>query len=112
MAYRKLGRDSAHRKAMLRNLVTSLLKHERITTTETRAKEVRSITEKMITLAKRGDLHARRQALAYITDETVVKNLFEKVAPKYADRSGGYTRIIKLGPRQGDSSPMAIIELV
>ncbi|MDI3533671.1 MAG: large subunit ribosomal protein [Thermosediminibacterales bacterium] len=112
MAYRKLGRDSAHRKAMLRNLVTSLLKHERITTTETRAKEVRSIAEKMITLAKRGDLHARRQALAYITDETVVKNLFEKVGPKYADRSGGYTRIIKLGPRQGDSSPMAIIELV
>ncbi|WP_049753476.1 50S ribosomal protein L17 [Thermoanaerobacter siderophilus] len=97
---------------MLRNLVTDFLKYGRITTTEARAKEVRSISEKMITLGKRGDLHARRQALAYILDESVVKKLFDEIAPKYKDRQGGYTRILKLGPRRGDGAPLVIIELV
>lgn len=110
--YRKLGRDSAHRDLMLRNLVTSLLKHGKIETTEQKAKETKRIAEKMITLGKRGDLHARRQALSYITEETVVTNLFEEIAPKYEDRNGGYTRIMKLGPRRGDSAEMVIIELV
>ena len=110
--YRKLGRTSSHRDLMLRNLVTSLIKNGRIETTETRAKETRKLAEKMITLAKRGDLHARRQALSYMLDETVVKNLFDEVAPKYAERNGGYTRIMKTGPRRGDAAPMAIIELV
>ena len=97
---------------MLRNLVTSLLREGRIETTVTRAKETRRMAEKMITLAKRGDLHARRQALAYILDETVVTDLFENIAPKYAERNGGYTRIIKMGPRRGDCAEMAFIELV
>ena len=110
--YRKLGRTSAHRKAMLRNLVTDLLREGRITTTDTRAKEARRQAEKMITLAKRGDLHARRQALAYIYDATVVSKLFDEIAPKYADRQGGYTRILKLGPRQGDNAEMVFLELV
>jgi large subunit ribosomal protein L17 len=110
--HRKLGRPTAHRKAMLRNIVTDLLREGRITTTEMRAKEARKTAEKMITLGKRGDLHARRQALAYVYDETVVKKLFEEIAPKYADRNGGYTRILKLGPRQGDSAEMVFIELV
>lgn len=91
--YRKLGLPTDQRKAMLRNLVTSLLKHGKIETTETRAKETRSIAEKMITLGKRGDLHARRQVLAYVQEELVVKNLFDNVAPKYAERNGGYTRM-------------------
>lgn len=112
MGYRKLGRPSDQRKAMLRNLVTDFLKYGKITTTETRAKEVRNVSEKMITLGKRGDLHARRQALAYILDETVVKKLFDEIAPKYQDRQGGYTRILKLGPRRGDGAPLVIIELV
>lgn len=112
MGYRKLGRESGHRRAMLRNQVTSLLQNGKIVTTETRAKELKRITEKMITLGKKGDLHARRQALAYVLDETVVTNLFEKIAPKYADRNGGYTRIVKIGPRKGDGAPMAQIELV
>ena len=110
--YRKLGLPTDQRKAMLRNLVTSLLKHGKIETTETRAKETRSIAEKMITLGKRGDLHARRQVLAYVMDETVVNNLFTDIAPKYAERNGGYTRIIKKGPRRGDAAEMAFIELV
>lgn len=110
--YRKLGRTSDHRNLMIRNLVTSLLKNGKIETTETRAKETRKAAEKMITLAKRGDLHARRQVLAYVTEETVVKNLFDEIAPKYADRNGGYTRIYKLGPRKGDAAPMALIELL
>lgn len=110
--YRKLGRDSAHRNLMLRNLVTSLLKNGRIQTTEQKAKETRRIAEKMITLAKRGDLHARRQVLAYVTEETVVTNLFNEIAPKYQERNGGYTRIMKLGPRRGDAAEMVIIELV
>ena len=110
--YRKLGLPTDQRRAMLRNLVTSFLKHGKIETTETRAKETRSLAEKMITLAKRGDLHARRQVLAYVLDETVVSNLFTEIAPKYAERNGGYTRIIKKGPRRGDAAEMAFIELV
>ena len=110
--YRKLGRDSAHRKAMLRNLVTDLLREGRITTTDTRAKEARRQAEKMITLAKRGDLHARRQALAYIYDEAVVTKLFDEIGPSYADTQGGDTRILKLGPRQGDNAEMVFLELV
>ncbi|SCG84074.1 50S ribosomal protein L17 [Proteiniborus sp. DW1] len=109
---RKLGRPTDHRKAMLRNLVTSLLRNGKIETTETRAKETKRMAEKMITLAKRGDLHARRQVLAYVYDETVVKNLFDEIAPKYADRNGGYTRILKLGPRRGDAAEIVILELV
>ncbi|MCF6097637.1 LSU ribosomal protein L17P [Caldanaerovirga acetigignens] len=109
---RKLGRDSAHRKMMLRNMVTSLFEHGRIITTEARAKEVRRLAEKMITLAKRNDLAARRMVLAEVLDETTVKNLFEKIAPKYSERNGGYTRILKIGPRRGDSSPMVVIELI
>ena len=110
--YRKLGRETSHRNLMLRNLVTDLLRNGRIETTVTRAKETRRMAEKMITLAKRGDLHARRQVLAYVMDETVVNNLFTDIAPKYAERNGGYTRIIKKGPRRGDAAEMAIIELV
>ena len=97
---------------MLRNLVTDLLREGRISTTDTRAKEARRQAEKMITLAKRGDLHASRQALAYVYDETVVTKLFDEIAPKYADRQGGYTRILKLGPRQGDNAEMVFLELV
>ena len=110
--YRKLGRETAHSKAMLRNLVTDLLREGRIQTTEHRAKEARRQAEKMITLGKRGDLHARRQAMAYIYDESVVTKVFEEIAPKYADRQGGYTRILKLGPRQGDNAEVVFLELV
>ena len=110
--YRKLGLPTDQRKAMLRNLVTSLLKHGKIETTETRAKETRSIAEKMITLGKRGDLHARRQVLAYVQEELVVKNLFDNVAPKYAERNGGYTRMIRKGPRRGDGAEIVVLELV
>ena len=109
---RKLGRPTDHRKAMLRNLVTSLLREGKITTTDTRAKETKRMAEKMMTLAKRGDLHARRQVLSYVYDETVVKNLFDEIAPKYADRNGGYTRSLKLGPRRGDAAELVILELV
>ena len=112
MAYRKLGRDSSARKALLRGIVTSLFQHERIETTEAKAKELRKVADKMLTLAKRGYLHARRQVMAYMMDEDVVKKLFDEVAPKYKDRQGGYTRIIKAGVRQGDAAPMVIIELV
>ena len=112
MAYRKLGRDSSARKALLRGIVTSLFQHERIETTEAKAKELRKVADKMLTLAKRGDLHARRQVMAYMMDEDVVKKLFDEVAPKYKDRQGGYTRIIKAGVRQRDAAPMVIIELV
>jgi len=109
---RKLGRTSSHREAMFRNMVTSLFEHERIVTTEKKAKELRPIAEKMITLAKRGDLHARRQALSYIQSKDVVAKLFDEIQTQFADRQGGYTRIIKTGYRQGDAAPMAIIELV
>jgi large subunit ribosomal protein L17 len=110
--YRKLGKPTAHRKAMLRNLVTDLLREGRISTTECRAKEAGREAEKMITLGKRGDLHARRQALTYIYDETVVKKLFDDIAPKYSERNGGYTRILKLGPRRGDAAETVFLELV
>ena len=109
---RKLGRPTDQRMAMLRSLVTNFLKYGKIETTLTRAKETQKLAEKMITLGKRGDLHARRQAMAYLMDETVVKNLFDEIAPKYSERKGGYTRVLKLGPRRGDAAPMAIVELV
>ena len=109
---RKLGHASDHRDAMLRNLVTSLLENGKIETTLEKAKETRSMAEKMITLGKTNTLHSRRQALGYITKEDVVTKVFAEIAPKYADRNGGYTRILKLGPRRGDAAEMAIIELV
>ena len=109
---RKLGMPTDQRRAMLRNQVTSFLENGKMTTTLTRAKETRSMAEKMITLGKKGTLAARRQALAYITKEDVVTKLFNEIAPKYADRNGGYTRIYKLGERRGDSAQMAILELV
>ncbi|NRD77556.1 50S ribosomal protein L17 [Bacillus sp. BRMEA1] len=120
MAYRKLGRTSAQRKAMLRDLTTDLIINERIETTETRAKELRSTVEKMITLGKRGDLHARRQAAAFVRNEVAnaengqdaLQKLFTDIAPRYQERQGGYTRIMKLGQRRGDGAPMVIIELV
>lgn len=109
---RKLGRASDHRKAMLRAMVTYLLENGKIETTVTRAKEVRAMTEKMITLGKTNNLHSKRQAFSFITKEEVVKKLFDEISPKYADVNGGYTRIIKTGPRRGDAAEMAIIELV
>lgn len=109
---RKLGRPTDHRKAMLRAMVTFLLENGKIETTVTRAKEVRSMTEKMITNAKNNSLHSRRLALGFITKETVVKKLYEEIAPKYADRNGGYCRIIRTGARRGDAAEMAIIELI
>lgn len=109
---RKLSRPTDHRKAMLRNQVTKLLTYGRIETTHTRAKETQRMAEKMITLAKRGDLHSRRQVLAYIYDEDVVTKLFDEIAPKYSERNGGYTRVLKMGPRRGDGAEMAIIELL
>lgn len=109
---RKLGRATSHRISMLRGLVTFLLENGRIETTVTRAKEVRSLTEKLITIAKEPSLHNKRQALAFITKEDVVKKLFDEIAPKYADRNGGYCRITKIGPRRGDAAEMAIIELI
>ena len=109
---RKLGRNSSHREAMFRNMVTSLFEHERIVTTTEKAKEVGPIAEKMITLAKRGDLHARRQAYSYIHSQEIVAKLFDEIGEMFADRNGGYTRIIKTGVRQGDAASMAILELV
>ncbi|GFE59203.1 50S ribosomal protein L17 [Geobacter sp. AOG1] len=111
-AGRRLGRTTSHRVAMFRNMVTSFLNHEKITTTDAKAKELRSIAEKMITLGKKGDLHAMRQAAAYIRDKKVVTKLFTTIAPRYKERPGGYTRIIKLGIRPGDNAPVSIIELV
>ncbi len=109
---RKLGRPTDQRIAMLRNLVTSFLDTGRIETTVTRAKETRSMAEKMITLGKENTLHSRRQALAFITREDVVAKLFSEIAPKYADRTGGYTRIVRIGPRRGDAAEMAVLELI
>ena len=109
---RKLGRPTDHRKAMLRAMVTYLLENGKIETTVTRAKEVRPLAEKMITLGKKNTLAAKRQAFAFITKEAVVKKTFDEIAPKYADRNGGYTRIIRIGPRRGDGAEMAIIELI
>ena len=120
MGYRKLGRTSSQRKALLRDLATDLIVHERIETTEAKAKELRSVVEKMITLGKRGDLHARRQAAAFIRNEVAneesgqdaLQKLFSDIAPRYEERQGGYTRIMKMGPRRGDGAPMVVIELV
>ncbi|MFC5713821.1 50S ribosomal protein L17 [Thalassorhabdus alkalitolerans] len=120
MAYQKLGRDSSARKALFRDLATDLIINERIETTEAKAKELRPIVEKMVTLGKRGDLHARRQAAAFIRLETAdeesgkdaVQKLFDEIAPRYEDRQGGYTRILKVGPRRGDAAEMSIIEFV
>lgn len=109
---RKLGRTTSHRTAMLRNMVTSFLKFEKIETTDAKAKELRRVAEKMITLAKQGGLHARRQAAAVIRDKDVVKKLFDEIGARFADRQGGYTRIVKTGFRAGDSAPMAVIELM
>lgn len=109
---RRLGRTTSHRVAMFRNMVTSFLNHERITTTDSKAKELRSIADKMITLGKRGDLHAMRLAASYIREKSVVTKLFTTIAPRYVDRPGGYTRIVKLGIRPGDNAPLSMIELV
>jgi len=109
---RKLGRTSSHRDAMFRNMVTSLFEHDRIVTTTPKAKEARRIADKMITLAKKGDLHARRQALSYIRSKDVVAKLFEVIRQQFVERNGGYTRIIQTGVRHGDAAPMAILELV
>ena len=108
----KLGRTAAHRKAMLRNMVTDLFRHERIETTLPKAKALRPLAEKMITLGKRGDLHARRQALAVVRDKGVVHKLFTELADRYRDRQGGYVRILKLGFRRGDNAPLALVEMV
>ncbi len=112
IAGRKLGRSSSHRRALFRNLVTDLLGYEKIVTTEAKAKEVRSLAEKMITLGKEGGLHSRRRALSFIIDKKVTEKLFGEIAPKYAERPGGYTRIVKLGPRLGDGAAMVQLELV
>ena len=112
MAYRKLGRNSSARKALFRSILTSFFKQERIETTATKAKEISGLAAKLITLAKQGDLHSRRQVLAFLVDEEATKKLFDEIAPKYTDRNGGYTRTYKLGPRRGDAAEMAILELV
>ena len=109
---RKLGRTTDHRKAMLRAMVTYLLENGQIETTVTRAKEVRAVAEKMITIGKNNDLHSKRQVFAYVTKEDVAKKLFDEISPKYAERNGGYTRILKLGPRQGDCAEVVFLELV
>jgi large subunit ribosomal protein L17 len=108
----KLGRTASHRKAMLSNMMTSLFTNETITTTQIRAKELKRSAEKMITFAKRGDLHARRQVLRVIADKQVVAKLFDEIGPRYKSRNGGYTRVVKMGPRRGDGAFMSIIELV
>jgi large subunit ribosomal protein L17 len=109
---RKLGRTTAHRRALLRNLATALLEHERIITTEPKAKELRRVADKLVTLGKRGDLHARRQALQVVRSNAVVRKLFDDIAPRFVDRQGGYTRVLRLGYRPGDAAAMAVIELV
>lgn len=112
MGQAKLGRTSSHRRALLRHLATQVLDHGQVTTTESKAKAVQPVVDKMISLGKRGDLHARRQAAAYLTDKATVAKLFDEIAPNYAERNGGYTRIVKVGPRRGDAAPMAVIALV
>ena len=109
---KKLGRDSAHRKALYSNLAGALIEHGRIRTTKAKAKAVKPIAEQMITLGRRGDIHARRQAIAYLRSQDVVHKLFSEVGPRFADRPGGYSRIVKLGPRQGDAAEMVYLELV
>jgi large subunit ribosomal protein L17 len=108
----KLGMRTSHRQAMLRNMVTSLMEHEAITTTDAKAKAIRSLADKMITLGKRGDLHARRLALRVIRSKKIAKRLFEEIAPRYANRDGGYTRVVKKGFRPGDRAPISVVELV
>ena len=112
MSYRKLGRNSSARKALFKSILTSFFRYGRIETTEAKAKEIRGLADRLITLAKRGDLSARRQAIASLADEDVVRKLFGEIAGKYTDRQGGYTRILKMGPRRGDAAPMVLIELV
>lgn len=112
MNHRKIGHNSAHRRAILRNMTTSVIMHGKVETTEYKAKEVRRMVDKMITLGKKGNLAAYRQANAYLLDEDVAHKLFKEVAPSYAERNGGYTRVIKSGVRRGDAAPLAIIELV
>src|SRR6202011_4505308 len=112
MKGRKLGRDSSHRRAMYANLACSLIEHGRIKTTEAKAKAVKPFAERMITLGRRGDLHARRQALSHLRSQEIVHRLFADVAPRFTERPGGYTRIVKLGPRQGDAANMVYLELV
>ena len=109
---RKLSRSSSHRRALFRNLVTDILRHEKITTTEAKAKEVRSLAERMITLGKEGGLHSRRQALSFIFDEKVVDKVFAELAPRYSERPGGYTRLVRIAPRLGDGAPMVRLELM
>jgi len=109
---RRMGGSAAHQQHMLANLATALFEHGKITTTEARARRLRPVAERLITFAKRGDLHARRQVLTVVTDKTVVKTLFDEIGPSYASRQGGYTRITKIGPRKGDNAAMAVIELV
>ena len=109
---RSLHRESSHRKALLNNLATSILTHERIQTTEAKAKEVRGLVDRIITWGKRGDIHARRLAVRHVRDRSLVKKIFDDLAPRYRDRPGGYTRIMKVGPRQGDNAPVVILELV
>ncbi len=112
IAGRKLGRTSSHRRAMMRNLVTSLLEHEKIITTDAKAKELRGVADKMITLGKRGTLHARRQALSFIRSDQVTKKVFEELASRYTERAGGYTRIVKVSNREGDDALLSMIELM
>jgi large subunit ribosomal protein L17 len=112
IAHRKLGRKPEHRKAMFANMCAALIKHEQITTTLPKAKELRPVVEKLVTLGKRGDLHARRQAIARIRDIAMVKKLFEVIGPRYKERHGGYTRVLKAGFRYGDNAPVAVIEFV
>ena len=111
-AGKELGRNPSHRRAMLRNMVTSLFKHEQIETTDTKAKALRPVAERMITLAKRGDLHARRQALAYIKEKDVTHKLFDELKDRYLDRQGGYVRIVKKGVRKGDGAPISVVQLL
>ena len=112
IAGRKLSRPTAHRMSMLRTMVTDLLKHEMVQTTEAKAREIRPLAEKMITRGKKGTLHERRLAAAFLTDRTVLKKVFEELGPRFESRPGGYTRIVKLGQRKGDAAPMAIVELL
>ena len=111
-AGKQLSRNTSHRRAMLRNMVTSLFEHEQIETTDAKAKMVRPVAEKMITLAKRGDLHARRQALAYMQDKAVIHKLFDQIKDRYLDRQGGYLRIVKKGVRKGDGAPVSVVQLL
>lgn len=111
-AGKKLGRTSSHRKAMMRNMVTSLLKHEKIATTDVKAKELRRFAEKMITLGKKGTLHARRQALGYLRDYETTEKVFTELSSRYSNRAGGYTRIIKAHSRVGDNAPLSVVELI